>query len=277
MLKTIVFKSLFLLSIIGLISFNSTLSYAQCTSPASPVGGVSYGSAGDISTMMACDGTDWVPWAGWGITGYAAPQYSSGGASVLNDLIDTTTTTPVNSEVLTYNGSFWVNQAAAAGVDGEIQFNSNGTAMGASGYLIWDDVNGRLGIKDLTPDAELDIVGNINYTGQIVDVSDIRMKYNIEPLQNPLQKLTSLNGFSFNMRGDSKKVTEYGVSAQDVQKVFPELVSVVDRNNGTLGVNYNGLIAPMIEAIKMQQVQIKALQVEIKSLKIERQNGTEEQ
>ena len=51
-----------------------------------------------------------------------------------------------------------------------------------------------------------------------------------------------------------------------MQSVFPELVHEVDAD-GTLGVSYDGLIAPMIEAMKEQQAQIEALQAEIEILK----------
>lgn len=126
--------------------------------------------------------------------------------------------------------------------------------------------SGLIGIGDSTPDVALDVVGDINYTGVIVDVSDIRMKYDIHPMENSLEKLTTLNGFSFKMKDGDGAITEYGVSAQDVQKVFPELVHEVDAD-GTLGVSYDGLIAPMIEAMKEQQAQIEALQAEIEILK----------
>lgn len=138
---------------------------------------------------------------------------------------------------------------------GIYQFSSN------SNYLA-----GTLGIGDNTPDVALDVVGDINYTGVLVDVSDIRMKYDIEPLDSPLRKLTTLNGFSFKMKDGDEDITEYGVSAQDVQQVFPELVHQVDVD-GTLGVSYDGLIAPMIEAIKEQQSIIEAQQGEIDALK----------
>lgn len=125
---------------------------------------------------------------------------------------------------------------------------------------------GNIGIGKDNPGVALDVVGNIHYTGTIVDVSDIRIKYDIEPIDDSLRKLTSLSGFSFKMKGDETNAEEYGVSAQDVQKVFPELVREVD-NDGTLGVSYSGLIAPMIEAIKEQQVQIETLENEIRLLK----------
>ncbi len=97
---------------------------------------------------------------------------------------------------------------------------------------------GNVGIGDTNPSVALDVVGDINYTGVLVDVSDIRMKYDVQPLQSPLAKMTTLNGFSFKMKDDERENIEYGVSAQDVQKVFPELVHQVD-SNGTLGVSYN--------------------------------------
>ncbi len=130
---------------------------------------------------------------------------------------------------------------------------------------------GYFGIGDPTPDVALDVVGDINFTGTIIDVSDIRLKENVRKLDDPLKKLTALNGFSFEMKGGLKNGVEYGVSAQDVLQVFPELVHKLDAD-GTLGVNYNGLIAPMIEAMKQQQTNIEAQQSEIDKLRT--QNNT---
>jgi hypothetical protein len=166
--------------------------------------------------------------------------------------------------------------ASTGGTQYGVYINLNDTDVTRYGlYQVSSNKNylaGNLGINDNDPTVALDVGGDIHYTGQLVDVSDIRLKENVRPLQSPLAKLTSLHGFAFEMKDDPKHVTEYGVSAQDVQKVFPELVSVVDPENGTLGVNYNGLIAPMIEALKAQQVQIEELQAEIRALKEERQD-----
>ena len=137
--------------------------------------------------------------------------------------------------------------------------------------------SGNVGIGDANPSVALDVVGDIHYTGVLQDVSDIRLKENIHPLDSPLKKLTSLNGFSFTMIDDPKHVVEYGVSAQDVQKVFPELVGTVDPASGTLGVNYQGLIAPMIEAIKEQQAEIDALKARIEALEAPQTDRTPEE
>jgi hypothetical protein len=49
--------------------------------------------------------------------------------------------------------------------------------------------------------------------------------------------------------------------AQDVQKVLPELVKEADDKQGTLSVNYQGLIPVLINAIKEQQKQIDELKL----------------
>jgi hypothetical protein len=56
---------------------------------------------------------------------------------------------------------------------------------------------------------------------------------------------------------DAAGRTEFGLIAQDVQEIFPELVQ--ESSGGTLSLNYTGLIAPMIEATKEQQAQIAEL------------------
>ena len=266
------------------VGFVPATARADCTNPASPVGGIAFGSAGDLSTMLACDGTNWVSWAGWSIAGYPAPLFSSSGfAAALNDLTDVNEPSPQDGECLKWVNASGEWQAGTCGGgsgtpdgnDGTIQYN-NGGNFGGDDNLFWDDANGRLGINDNTPDVALDVVGDINFTGQLVDVSDIRLKENVRPLQSPLKKLISLNGIAFEMKGDPKHAVEYGVSAQDVPAVFPELVHEVDPN-GTLGVAYNGLIAPMIEAMKEQQAQIEALRAELDALKAQRRNEAGEQ
>lgn len=55
-----------------------------------------------------------------------------------------------------------------------------------------------------------------------------------------------------------------GISAQDIQKVFPEVVKEDD--NGYLSVNYTALIPVLIEAIKEQQVKIEELESQVAEL-----------
>jgi hypothetical protein len=82
--------------------------------------------------------------------------------------------------------------------------------------------------------------------------SDSRMKDNQEPIKNALEDISKLNGtrFIWNHKGPQPLINklDMGVIAQDVEKVYPELVTT--RDNGDLGVNYNGLIPVLIEAVK---------------------------
>ncbi len=129
----------------------------------------------------------------------------------------------------------------------------------------YNRLNGRLGIG-IDPTVALSVSGDINYSGSLTDTSDRRLKDNIRPLEGSLDKLMMLDGFAFEMKDDEKKQTEYGVMAQDVQKVFPELVHEIDKD-GHLGVSYNGLIPPIIEAIKELKAENEKLRAEIEALK----------
>ena len=113
----------------------------------------------------------------------------------------------------------------------------------------------------------LTITGDIEYTGTLTDVSDRRLKKDIEPLKNSLEKILKINPVSFKMKADEKGRTQLGVIAQNVKEHFPQVVSIIDPVNGFLGVDYTQLVAPLIGAMKAQQAQIEQLQKDIKKLK----------
>jgi hypothetical protein len=129
---------------------------------------------------------------------------------------------------------------------------------------------GFVGIGMSNPSVSLDVTGDIEYTGTIADVSDIRLKTNIHPLSergSMLEKLGLVNTYSFTMKDDKEGRVEFGVMAQEIEKIFPELVTTADDEMGTKAVNYSGLIAPMIEAGKELEAQNKAMKAEIDTLK----------
>jgi hypothetical protein len=107
--------------------------------------------------------------------------------------------------------------------------------------------------------------GNAWLRGTLTENSDIRLKRNITSLQNSLSLLTQLNGYHYywkNATNDQSLQT--GLIAQEVQKLFPELVK--ENEKGELSVNYIGLIPVMIESIKEQGQQTKALQLKVEAL-----------
>ena len=88
-------------------------------------------------------------------------------------------------------------------------------------------------------------------------LSDIRFKENITSLnpQDSLNKILQLDGVTFDWKSNGKE--SMGFIAQDVQKIFPELVST--DQNGYLSLNYGGFAAPIVNAIKEQQLQIATM------------------
>jgi hypothetical protein len=76
-------------------------------------------------------------------------------------------------------------------------------------------------------------------------LSDETLKENIEPIVGALEIINNMNGVGFNWKQTSQH--SYGVIAQDMEKVVPDLVGNI---NNTKTVNYDGIIAFLIEAIK---------------------------
>jgi hypothetical protein len=92
--------------------------------------------------------------------------------------------------------------------------------------------------------------------------SDERLKTNINTIEDSINKISKLNGVTFSYK-DSDQIG-VGVIAQDVEKVFPELVSI--NSEGYKSVAYDGLIGLLIESIKDQQQEIFELKQTVKQL-----------
>ncbi|KPA13942.1 conserved hypothetical protein, secreted [Candidatus Magnetomorum sp. HK-1] len=96
--------------------------------------------------------------------------------------------------------------------------------------------------------------------------SDERLKNDIHTINNALKKLEKINGIMYQWQNETKpEGVQFGVIAQELQEIFPELVKEDD--SGYLSVNYIGLIPVLIEAVKEQQVNLKSINQEIEKLK----------
>ncbi|MFK7936714.1 MAG: tail fiber domain-containing protein [Saprospiraceae bacterium] len=129
------------------------------------------------------------------------------------------------------------------------------------------DAGGNFGFGLNDPNVRLDVNGSIEYTGTITDVSDRKIKEKFLPITDALAGILELKGYSYSMINDSEQRREYGLMAQDVQKVFPEMVSTIDTEGEYLGLSYIQLVPVLIEAIKEQQTQIDDLKIEKEVLK----------
>lgn len=94
--------------------------------------------------------------------------------------------------------------------------------------------------------------------------SDIKLKKDITPITNALEKVNALNGVEYNLKKDNTH--HCGFIAQDVEKVIPEAVHVSDDGESKL-VEYGNMVAYMAEAIKELTSQVKQLQAEVQQLR----------
>lgn len=194
-------------------------------------------------------------------------------------------------DVLTITNAGVTSVAVGTGLDisaatGAITINLDLTEVGFTGgqpnRVITNDGDGTVTAEStLTFDGTtLSITGGMNATGTISgslirssgDVvayytSDERLKDNISSIDNPLDKINKIGGYEFdwNEKQDVYTGHDYGVIAQEIEKVFPELVNT--QHTGYKGVKYDRLVAVLIEGIKEQQKQIQDLYSQIEKLK----------
>ncbi len=113
---------------------------------------------------------------------------------------------------------------------------------------------GGVGINTASPTgAELDVNGDIRCVS-LTQTSDIRFKKNIKTINNALASVMLIDGVKYDWKNeltDNRKFNErrqIGLVAQDVEEVFPELVSTDDQ--GYKSVSYSKMTAVLLEAIK---------------------------
>jgi hypothetical protein len=128
-------------------------------------------------------------------------------------------------------------------------------------------VSGNLGVGTTNPSVKLDVDGDVNISGiltatDINSSSDIRLKKNIKKFENTLEKIDEINGVSFEWKQSGSKSA--GIIAQDLEKVFPELVINTSEYKK---VNYNGLIGVLVESIKELKQEVQNLKSELNDFK----------
>jgi hypothetical protein len=99
----------------------------------------------------------------------------------------------------------------------------------------------------------LRVFGNIKVDGAVMSSSDIRIKTNITKIESALDKITKLNGITYNKLDTLNRET--GLIAQEVREVIPE--AVFEDENGLLNIAYGNLMGLIIEAIKELKLLIK--------------------
>jgi len=99
--------------------------------------------------------------------------------------------------------------------------------------------------------------------------SDSRLKTDILPIENATSVLKQLKTYSYYFKSDPVETRErdFGVLAQEIETILPELVSTLQMEDGTesKAVNYGGFIPFLINGFNEQQKEIETLQSVISS------------
>ena len=175
----------------------------------------------------------------------------------------TTLATARNINGVSFNGSADITVTAAAGTLSGATLASGVTASSLTsvGTLT------SLTVSGATATGALTVTGAITATGDITAfyTSDKRHKNNIQTIPNALEKVTKLNGVTWEWNDDVNEVTKStpktGLIAQEVQEVLPQVV--IERQDGFLALDYSKMMGLMVEAIKEQQIQIEELKAKI--------------
>ncbi len=97
-----------------------------------------------------------------------------------------------------------------------------------------------------------------------IGLSSIRFKEKVKPITNALSNLQRLQGVTFVWKGSDKR--DLGLIAEEVGKVFPELLTYDSDGETIEGFNYSGLIAVLVEGVKEQQKEIEELKSRVRAL-----------
>jgi len=163
-----------------------------------------------------------------------------------------------------------VNNAAGLGDTGSDYYYVDGSYTGTAAGVAFVVGNGDIDSSNGGRGSNSSNAFIVNYDGSatlggdLTVNSDARLKSNIISLGSTLAKLLLIDGKSYTMKAN-ESIAKIGLLAQEVQQAFPELVKTANDQDGTMSVNYQGMIPVLINAIKEQQKQIEELKAMIDS------------
>lgn len=159
-----------------------------------------------------------------------------------------------------YNGTGWIaNNSTATGAMYQMAGNTHNWFKSVG--------NVHTAIMQLDPSGNLVSLGNMTAFGS---PSDINLKENIVRIDTALDKLSHINGYTYNYKSDENKTRLLGVIAQEVEPIIPEVVyefTPLGAEHASKAVRYEHLTVLLIEAIKELNQQVKDLKQEVDVLK----------
>jgi hypothetical protein len=154
---------------------------------------------------------------------------------------------------LNFSGTLYQNNAPYIGS----QWSSN-TPQSTLYYT-----DGKIGIGTTIANSKLHVEGSF-YATNIVSLSDLRYKTNIHRIENSLDKIKTLTGYTYTLKDDTKQEPQAGLIAQEVEKVLPE---VIKGDESIMTIAYGNFTALVVESIKELSNQVQQLSLELQELK----------
>ena len=213
--------------------------------------GVVPASGGGTTNFLRADGT------------WAAPAGGGGNADTLDGLDSSQfLRSDVVDSKTSGNLTFSDNVELQLGSSADARFFSNNADIfcrlaNINRFLITDGFNSRFTFQRTT--------GDFTATGDVTANSDIRIKENLEPIVDGLEKVEQLTGYTYNRTDREDERRHAGVIAQEVEQVLPEVVHEDD--DGIKSVAYGNMVGLLIESIKELSAEVKTLKAEIEELK----------
>ncbi len=240
-----------------------------------------FGNAGYLLTSDADGNGSWQPSAAGNWTASGTNLYNNNAGNIGLGVSDPAFRLDVGNRMRIRSGGdnlstagIWLNNIANDASPAFVGMESDDAVGFYSSTTGWDFVmkigTGNVGIGTSNPKEKLQVNGNILATGTITP-SDMRYKNSITTIQNPLLKLAAIHGVTYFMNRAAHpewqfdSTLQYGLIAQEVEKVFPEMVKEISAD-GYKGLDYEKLVPVLLEGIKELDKENKQVKERLKIL-----------
>lgn len=176
-------------------------------------------------------------------------------------------TSPTNGQTVTVNGityqyststSAWKRLGVFSIASTSSQIQTTAQTTSATYYVTFVDANNASAAGEIvytTSSFSINPATGMAQATQFNATSDVELKTDVKKIQNALDILKQIDGVSYTWKQTNQP--SYGVIAQNIEKVLPD---VVTDSLGLKSVNYNAIIAFLIEANKELQARIERLE-----------------
>lgn len=102
--------------------------------------------------------------------------------------------------------------------------------------------------------------GNMTIGGSLTQNSDLRIKRDLQIIPDALDKVKTLNGYTYTRTDRDSEFQQTGCVAQEVQAVLPEAVVTSEDEQQTLSIAYGSMVGLLVQAIKELEAKVAALE-----------------